>query len=284
MMEATVERLTPVHDRDPAHPTLKLELWWVQNVHGTAHGIELPNPIILNERWANDLLAAAASTYAVLEAQKGRESRLWVGRVARQFEGNQDKPLDPHIRMKDDREKMTVSRDGERVLFNASTRDDLGLLAQAARTTFVADIYAHKLREDPAFAKLAPADQGSAAESLLDGRQLTWVEPIELQVDEGADVAEKMRLWIATCRAAASKARLAVRRVVIFDANATTLRGALLGEQKDAAELLPYLRLERDIALGLLEEGVPLTGKTASLAARIGAAPYADALSTPASP
>ena len=49
ILRAVQERLSPPGGGDPAHPTLKLELWWVEGVHEKTPELELPSPLILDE-------------------------------------------------------------------------------------------------------------------------------------------------------------------------------------------------------------------------------------------
>lgn len=269
MMAAVTERLTPRPDPDPAHPTLKLELWWVQNVHGSDNGLELPNPLILDQWWANDLFATAASDLAVSAGEEGKESRLWVGRVARMFEGNRGKGIDPIVARQGDMELLEVSLEGDRLTYSTQARSDLGLLTQAARIPFVADIVTHKLESDFDFAQWFGVSGGAEAEGVLNERQLSWVEPVQLDFPQGTALTEKIRLWIATCREAAANAHLAVRSVVIFDASPTHVHGALLGEKKPSSELLPYVQMEPTVDVSLFDSRDPEEGLTLRMYVRI---------------
>jgi hypothetical protein len=242
MMQAITERLTPVPDRDPAHPTLKLELWWVEGVHEEGMGIELPNPLILKERWANALFAVGSEPYAVYAIEAGRESRVWGARVGLMFERSDG--LDPRILLEGALTGFETKEEQGRFIYEIVGRDEGDIFANSATVAFSVDVHLQRYLNEAEFRADEVERQGRLATDVVEERSLSWVEPVSIELPKGSTLAERCASWLTACRRAAQHAHLAVHRVVVFDLGAGHVRGALLGERVPEAKLVPFAEFE----------------------------------------
>jgi hypothetical protein len=254
-LRAVEERLRPSPDPDPAHPTLKFELWWVEGVHGTFEGLELPSPLILDETWANHLFAVGAETAAIQAMEEGRESKLWAKRVALKFEST----MEAHAQRVlfnlayQDMDEGTAAEDGGALRYEAWGWDEADLLADAARLAFVMDVHRDQYARDAKLREELIGMQGVLAETLLDKRAVSWVQAFSVDLPKGSSLSERCRRWIDSARSAARAARVAVSRVVVFDMTPTHVSGALLGERKPEDQLIAYAPLEPELSTRPLE-------------------------------
>jgi hypothetical protein len=254
-LRAVEERLRPSPDPDPAHPTLKFELWWVEGLHGTFEGIELPSPLILDETWANHLFAVGAETAAIRAIDKGRESKLWGKCVAFKFdrtmEANAQRVLYSYGYQLVTEESAALE-DGV-LRYDAWGWDEADLLADAARMAFVMDMHRDQYLRDPELRKELIGMQVQLAEGLLDKRAVSWVQAVAVDIPRGSSLAERCRHWIDATRRAAREGRVAVSRVVVFDMTPTHVTGALFGERVMEEQLIPYTALEPALGTRALE-------------------------------
>jgi hypothetical protein len=244
LMAALEQRLTPAPDADAAHPTLKAELWWVEGVHETIQGIELPSPRILDEAWANQLFFIGTEPYFADAVESRREDRSWGKLVARKFEAARGSAGDPRLIDRVSFAGAAFIARGANFEYQSAGIDDADVLAQAVNATWVMDLHLLRYSNDPQLRLEPPLSQGSTIDTEVQKRPMSWMEPVMLAVPASTPAEERARRWIEANRAAAHKLGLNGIRSVVFDSGPGAVRGALFGEQVADVERVPFAALE----------------------------------------